>query len=129
MTELANTFLEWAGINLLAAQIMAWLTANGALGLLIIACLGVVLVIAGGIVLIHKLDRIPVQIPYARGLVPVALVIAMLVLLIGAGMGVTIWWSDRASDSPPTGHRLPALGQPPGPLKADPFAPTMMGGP
>lgn len=103
MIELAQTAIEWTGINFLAAQIMAWITANGALGLLIIAGLGVVLVFLAAVVAIAKIDRIPVTIPYARLLVPAALVMAMLVLLIVAGMGAAMFWREG---SPPV-HASP----------------------
>ena len=97
MIELANTFLEWAGINVLAAQIMAWLTANGSLGLLILVALGVTLTFLAAVVIIHKMNSIPVNIPYARALVPLALVMAMLVfvgLLVMAGF---MFWREGAT--------------------------------
>ncbi len=101
--ELLNTVFEWAGINLLAAQIMAWLTANGALGLLILGVLGVMLVFSAGVVIIHKLDRIPFNVPYARVLVPAAMVMAMLILLIVVGVGAVTYIRD--GPGPPTTPR------------------------
>ncbi len=92
--ELLNTALEWFGINVLAAQIMAWLTANGALGLLILGVLGVMLVFSAGVVIIHKLDRIPFNVPYARVLVPAAMMMAMLILLIVVGVGAVTYIRD-----------------------------------
>ena len=115
MTELANTALEWLGINVLAAQIMAWLTANGALGVMIIVGLGVTLTFLAAVVAIHKLNRVPVNIPYAKVLVPIALIMAMLIFLGLMVMSGLMYWregSPTPSSSPgspasPT-HYLPA---------------------
>ena len=94
MWEMGKTAVEWTGINLLAAQIMGWISANGALGLFIIVGLGVILVFLAAVVLIHKIDRIPITIPYARALVPTALVMAMLILLILAGAALVMLWRE-----------------------------------
>ena len=104
MDEAISTFIEWTGINLLAAQIMAWLTANGALGMLLLGVLGVIVVFLGGAVIVHKLDRIRFKIPYARALVPAAMVMAMLILLIVVGVGAMAYIRD--GPGPPSGsHR------------------------
>ncbi len=103
MWEMGKAVLEWAGINLLTAQIMAWLTANGALGLLILVALGVILVFAAAVLLVHKLDRIPFNIPYARALIPLAVVIAMIVLLGVMGMAMLMYFKD--GPGPPTTPR------------------------
>ena len=104
MDEAISTFIEWTGINLLAAQIMAWLTANGALGMLLLGVLGVIVVFLAGAVIVHKLDRFPLKIPYARVLVPAAMVMAMLILLIVVGVGAVAYLRD--GPGPPSGsHR------------------------
>ncbi len=107
MWEMGKAAVEWTGINLLAAQIMGWISANGALGLFIIVGLGVILVFLAAVVLIHKIDRIPITIPYARALVPTALVMAMLILLILAGAALVMLWregSPAPEPAQPDGH-------------------------
>ena len=102
MWETGTAVVEWLGINVLAAQIMAWLTANGALGMGIIVGLGVTLTFCAAVVAIHKLNSIPVSIPYAKVLVPIALVMAMLIFLgLMVMTGLMIWREGSQSPSSP----------------------------
>ena len=104
MMEMGKAFIEWSGINLLAAQIMSWVTENGWLSLLILGASGVILVFVAAVLIINKLDRIPFNIPYARVLVPVSMVIAMLILLIVVGVGAAMY---IRGDSGPPAHASP----------------------
>ena len=128
MWETGTAVVEWLGINVLAAQIMAWLTANGALGMGIIVGLSVTLTFCAAVVAIHKLNRIPVSIPYAKVLVPIALVMAMLIFLGLMVMTGLMFWRE-GSQSPLSSPALPPPSHTDAPDGADPFAPTMMGGP
>ena len=103
MYEMMQTAIEWTGINLLAAQIMAWISANGALGLAVLISAGVVLVFLAAGVLMHKLDRIPVTIPYARMLIPLAVVMAMIIFMGLTGVTVAMYWRE----SSPAAHSSP----------------------
>ena len=117
MWEAGKAAVEWLGINVLAAQIMDWVSANGSLGVSIIVGLGVVAAFLGAVVMMHKMERFPVTIPYARALVPLALCMAMLVLLGLTVMAGLTFWRDgspsRLPNSGPSANSHSTSGTPP----------------
>lgn len=94
---------EALGAAWIVDTVLNWLSANGALGLLLVVGLGMPV----GLWLIHR-SKIPVKIPGVQALKPVALVMMLTIYLAMVAMAGVILWREGSTHtitpSPPASY-------------------------